>query len=110
METLFYQELRATISLFKKELALYFWRTKNQHEVDFIAYGEDGFFAFEVFRSSRIRSEDLSSLEIFLEDFPSAQAYVIYGGTEERQFGKIRALPFERALKTLPKLLCQNRH
>ena len=104
IETLFFQELRATISLFKKKLNLYFWRTTNKQEVDFVAYGEDGFFAFEVFRSSRIRSDDLSGLELFLEDFPSALAYVIYGGTEERQFGKIRALPFEHALKTLPEL------
>lgn len=107
LETLFHQELQAAISNVGLRLELSFWRTLDKNEVDFVLYGEDGFFAFEVFRSSRIRPESLAPLEDFLDEFPKAKAYLVYGGTETRQFGSITALPFSDALRNLPQILAR---
>lgn len=105
LETLVFQDLRATVSLYKKNLDLYFWRTPQQEEVDFVLYGEDGFFVFEVKRSSRIREQDLAGMNTFLESYPQATPYLLYGGEEKRQLGKIQLLPIGEALRDLPRIL-----
>lgn len=54
LETLVAQHLRAWLDYSKKSGKLYFWRTKSGLEVDFIIYGEIGFYAIEVKRSKNI--------------------------------------------------------
>ena len=48
VETLVAQHLLAWIHYSKQDGNLYFWRTKSGLEVDFIIYGEIGFFAIKV--------------------------------------------------------------
>jgi predicted AAA+ superfamily ATPase len=45
VETLVAQHLRAWLSYSRAEGELFFWRTKSGLEVDFIIYGEIGFYA-----------------------------------------------------------------
>lgn len=105
VETLVFQELRATIENEGLDLALSFWRSLKKEEVDFVLYGESGFIAIEVKRSSRFRENDLSSLNEFLKDYPMAKAYLFYGGDNRYRFGKIHVLGLEYALRNLKDLL-----
>jgi len=84
---------------------LHFWRTAGGLEVDFVLYGERGLKAFEVTRSSRVRTEDFASLRVFLEDYPMAEAWLAYGGTRSYREGKVRVLPLDTCLRRLPDLL-----
>ena len=72
-------------------------------------YGERGLKAFEVKRSSRVRSEDLGSLEAFMEDYPVAEPFLIYGGSRDYFEGKIRIVPIETFLDEAPDLLARSR-
>jgi predicted AAA+ superfamily ATPase len=105
LETLVLQEIRTTVSQSQIGLDLFYWRTTTKNEVDFVLYGEDGFFAIEVKTSSRIRSEDLKDLKIFQELFPKAKCYFVYGGEEERQIDGIHAIGAEKFLRDLPRIL-----
>jgi len=105
LETLFFQELRAVNDYYGLNYSLYFWRTQSKLEVDFILYGERGFFAFEIKRSKNICSKDLKALNEFIKDYPEVKAFIVYGGDRKLYFGKITALPFVEAIQTLPILL-----
>ena len=48
LETLFLRELRAVNDNHKLGYEIYYWRTSNQIEVDFILYGKKGLLAFEI--------------------------------------------------------------
>jgi predicted AAA+ superfamily ATPase len=105
LETLFFQELMALINTLNTGYSIFYWRTSNNREVDFVLYGERGFLAFEVKRSSRISNSMLGGLRSFLRDYPQASAYFIYGGERYMRQDKIEILPIEDALKTLPDIL-----
>ncbi len=105
LETLFFQSLRAVNDYLRLDYTIYFWRTQAKHEVDFVLYGEKGVFAFEIKRSANIGPNDLRSLKLFAEDYPEAKCYILYGGKKSLYFKNIEALPFEDALKDLPKLI-----
>ena len=85
--------------------ALHYWRSASGHEVDFVLYGERGLRAFEVKRSSRVRAEDLHSLETFLEDYPMAEASLVYCGDRDYREGRIHVLALESCLRRLPDLI-----
>ena len=59
LEGLVAQHLRAWIAYRNRGERLYFWRTKSGSEVDFVVYGNDCFFAWEVKRSTSAHSVDL---------------------------------------------------
>ncbi len=100
-ETLFLQELIAVNSAMGLGYTIYYWRTSNNNEVDFILYGEKGILAFEVKRTGKVIGTMLSGLKSFLRDYPMAKAYFIYGG-ERRMFdGDIGIVPISDALKNL---------
>ena len=82
LEGLVVQHLRAWIEYSSKDSALFFWRTKSGTEVDFVVYGEGEFSAFEVQNSRNIRPRDLRGLRSFREDYPSANATLLYRGSE----------------------------
>lgn len=84
---------------------LYYWRTQHQAEVDFIAYGKKGLFAFEIKRKAHLSSKDFNGLKIFANDYPMAKLYLIYGGAHREYYGNIQAIPFVDALRNLPELL-----
>jgi predicted AAA+ superfamily ATPase len=104
-ETLVFQELRAINDCLRLGYELYYWHTASQVEVDFVLYGSKGLKAFEVKRTSRINENMLRGLKAFLKDYPSAKAYLIYGGTRRFYEGKITILPIQDALLTLPDIL-----
>ena len=104
-ETLVFQELRAINDYLRLGYELYYWHTSNQVEVDFVLYGNKGLKAFEVKRTGRLQENMLRGLKAFLKDYPSAKAYLIYGGTRRLYEGKITILPVQEALLTLPDIL-----
>ncbi|MCB1213828.1 MAG: ATP-binding protein [Chlamydiia bacterium] len=105
LETLFFQHLRALNDYFQLGYSLYFWRTSDQLEVDFIAYGEKGLVAFEVKRARKLSSGDLKGLRAFKQDYPMAKAYVLFGGEQREFYGDVTAIPFHEALLGLKELL-----
>ncbi len=108
LETLCFQELSAINDYYNYEYNLYYWRTSNGVEVDFILYGPKGLLAFEIKRSSRISKKDLNGLKSFANDYPEAKLYMLYGGSRQEYVDNISILPVEKALKELPSIL-QNR-
>lgn len=104
-ETLFFQELLAVNDYYDLGYRLFYYRTANGFEVDFIAYGKKGIRAFEVKRTGKVNTSMLKGLKIFLKDYPSAQAYFVYGGQRLMREGKIEIIPLKNILKKLPEVL-----
>lgn len=105
LETLVYQELKAINDYFRFEYNLYFWRTADQQEVDFILYGPKGLIAIEVKSSKTIHSSDLKSLQLFKEEYPIARLFLFYGGKEKLHYGDITVLPVASTLLKLSDFL-----
>ena len=105
LETLFLQSLQAVNDYFNLSYKIYFWRTQSGNEVDFVLYGPKGLYAFEIKRSAKINSSSLKGLKSFLQDYPQAQAYIVYLGKNKEYHDNITAIPFEEALKVLPDIL-----
>ena len=101
IETLIAQHLRAWLDYSKKTGELFFWRTKSGLEVDFIIYGQIGFYALEVKSSNRIRTSDLKGLKAFKKDYPQSQCFLIYGGKEKLMKGDILCYPLKDFLLAL---------
>lgn len=104
-ESLFLQELKALNDYLNLGYKIYYWRTSNDEEVDFILYGKRGIKAFEIKRRGKIKREDLSGLKAFLGDYPMARAYFIYGGERRMQERGIEIISMAEAVKILPTLL-----
>ncbi|MEK7203150.1 MAG: ATP-binding protein [Patescibacteria group bacterium] len=104
-ETLFFQELNAVNANYDLGYKIYYWRTADNAEVDFILYGEKGILAFEIKRTNRVSEIMLKGLKSFLVDYPMAKAYFIYGGSRQMRDGKISIIPMDDALKGLLKIL-----
>lgn len=110
LETLFYQSILAIINYFKTSHEIYYWRTSNGAEVDFIAYGQNDLLAFEIKHTKNITQKMLNGLLKFKEDYPIAKLYVLYMGDETLYLkDDIVALPFVAALEKLPELLSVNK-
>ena len=105
LETLCFQELSAINDYYNYDYNLYYWRTSNGVEVDFILYGPKGLLAFEIKRSDRISKKDLKGLKSFANDYPEAKLYMLYGGSRQEYVDNISILPVEKALKELPTML-----
>ena len=105
LETLVFQELRANISNMNLKYDIYFWRTKDGTEVDFILYGESGFIAIEVKRKRNIIRKDLTGLRAFNKDYPSAKRYILCGTSTKQFIDNIEIWPIQDALKNLDKIL-----
>lgn len=105
LETLFCQELRALNDYFDMGYNLAFWRTQSKIEVDFVVHGELGLRAFEIKRTTKLRTADLSGLHYFISDYPQAKAYCLYGGTREYESNGIRVLPFLKGIQSLKAIL-----
>ncbi|MYA07026.1 MAG: ATP-binding protein [Holophagales bacterium] len=101
LEGLVAQHLRAWLDYSGSGATLSFWRTKSGNEVDFVVYGEEGLWAFEVQNSGSVRSRDLRGLRAFLEDYPAAQARLLYRGDERLEIQGIRCEPCEEYLAAI---------
>lgn len=104
-ETLVYQELNAINHYFDLQYHIYFWRTVEKIEVDFVLYGPRGIIGIEVKRSDTIDSKDLRGLKAFSEDYPEAKLFLFYGGKRREFIGNIQLIPLEEALPALPEIL-----
>ncbi|MFA6409155.1 MAG: AAA family ATPase [Gammaproteobacteria bacterium] len=105
LETLFLQQLRAINDYFSFNYKLYYWRTGDGAEVDFIAYGPNGMHAFEIKRSNRWGESDLHGLKILGHDYPVAQRYLVYLGNKTEYFRDIKIVPIQELLFDLPNVL-----
>ena len=105
LETLFLQELIALNSAFDFGYKIFYWRTSNGREVDFVLYGPKGVLSFEIKRTSRITSAVLGGLKSFLADYPMAKTYFVYTGNRRMHEGKIEIVPVLEILKNLKILL-----
>ena len=104
-ESLLFQELKAINDYYGLGYKIYYWRTSNNLEVDFVLYGERGLKAFEIKRRGRVSSSELRGLKTFLKDYPTAKAYYIYGAERRMSEGDIDIIPLDYALKNLPAIL-----
>lgn len=105
VESLFLQNLRAINDYFQYNYQLYFWRTNNGLEVDFVLYSEKGLHAIEIKRSKRVDTKDLTGLKAFKKDYPMAKLYLIYCGNRREYYGDIQVIPLTEALLTLSELI-----
>lgn len=105
LETLVFQELRSVNDLHRLGFDLFYWRTGNGQEVDFVLYGEAGIIAIEVKRAAKIRTKELRSLKTFGRDYPIASLYMFYGGDTKMYIDGITLIPTREALVELPRLL-----
>jgi uncharacterized protein len=105
LETLFLQELITLNHYGQWGYDIFYWRTHHGVEVDFVLYGSRGIFAFEIKRSSRIDERKFKGLRLFLEDYPMAKCFYLYGGNRVEYYDEITAMPIETAFRTLPSLL-----
>ena len=102
LETLVFQELNSLNKNMNLDYQIFYWRTFNQTEVDFVLYGERGIKAFEVKRTAKVRLKELQGLKLFLKDYPMAKAFYLYGGNRYFQEGNIEIIPIQDALVKLP--------
>jgi predicted AAA+ superfamily ATPase len=105
LETLFLQEFIALNSALDFGYKVFYWRTSNGREVDFVLYGAKGLLAFEIKRTSRITSDVLGGLKSFLADYPMAKTYFVYMGNRRMYKDKIEIIPVLEILKDLNTLL-----
>lgn len=105
LETLFFQELRAINDYFELEYQLYYWRTSNKIEIDFVAYEERGIHAFEIKRSANVQSADFRGLQAFQRDYPMAKCYLLYNGKRREYHGNIQLVSYEEVILQLKEIL-----
>ncbi|MBU8848545.1 MAG: AAA family ATPase [Desulfobacterales bacterium] len=108
LETLLFQEIRANNNLHRFGYDIYYWRTANGHEVDFVLYGEKGLIGIEVKRAAKIRSREFKGLKTFAKDYPMATLYMFYGGDKKKRIGDIELIPMNEAILSLPDILKNN--
>ncbi len=100
-EGLVAQHLRAWIAYSESGCKLFFWRTRKGVEVDFVVYGEGGFWAVEVKNTQRVRAQDLRALRTFREDYPECELLLLYRGAERLRIDGIWCLPGEQFLREM---------
>jgi len=105
LETLFLQSLRAVNDYYELDYQLFYWRTTSGFEVDFVIYGQRGFFAFEIKRAHSVNSYNAKGLRAFQQDYPQATLYLLYGGDKEYFFEEVHVMPIVTMLEKLPKIL-----
>ncbi len=99
LETFIYQEIKALNDYLNLGYSLFYWRSANQFEVDFVLYGKKGIVAIEVKRTKKPTAKDLKGLKMFLQDYPQAEAYLVYLGERVMSEGRIDILPVKEFLK-----------
>jgi predicted AAA+ superfamily ATPase len=101
LEGLVAQHLRTWISLRGGSENLYFWRTTDAVEVDFVIYGPGGFWAIEVKNTARVRPDDLAGLRAFGTDYPEAKRILLHRGPHALEIDGIQCLRVDEFLLSL---------
>ncbi|MFN0118510.1 MAG: ATP-binding protein [Elusimicrobiota bacterium] len=105
LETLFFQELMTLNNSLGLGYRLYYWRTSNGQEVDFVLYGPRGLFVFEIKRTGKFKIEMLSGIQSFLREYPMAKSYLVYMGERSLFEGKTQIIPAKKILQNLINIL-----
>ncbi|OGF59341.1 MAG: ATPase [Candidatus Fischerbacteria bacterium RBG_13_37_8] len=108
-ETVLFQELMAINDALNLGYKIYYWKTSQGMEVDFVVYGEKGLKVFEIKRTHKLSSSMYRGLRAFLQDYPMAEAYFIYGGERYMRDGDITIIPMKDFYQTLPSILTQQK-
>lgn len=101
LEGLVVQHLRGWIAYSKEPIQLYFWRTRQGVEVDFVLYGPNTFCAIEVKNSANVSRHDLRSLRTFCTDYPECRGYLLYRGKQRLLIDGILCFPVQEFLAAL---------
>jgi predicted AAA+ superfamily ATPase len=104
LEGLVGQHLKEWIDEQEERYDLSFWRTRSGSEVDFVVYGEKGFWAIEVKNTATIFPSDLTSLKSFGKEYPEATLFFLYRGTRKLLQDNILCLPVEEFLLSFSEL------
>ena len=105
LESLVGQELRAINDYLQLGYNLYYFRTANGQEIDFVLYGKKGLLAIEVKRKKNISAKDLKNMKLFMQDYPEAKGLILYGGEHKLLIDNIEIWPLVFALKNLKEIL-----
>lgn len=98
LEGLVAQHLVAWKDYTQTKHEIYFWQTRSGVEVDFIVFGELGFWAIEVKNTDKVRPQDLKGLIAFKQDYPEAKPFLLYRGKERILKNNILCMPIEEFL------------
>jgi predicted AAA+ superfamily ATPase len=101
-------ELRSLNHYLKLDFEIYFWRSVNGEEVDFILYGTKDLIAIEVKASKKINRKDFKSLLEFKNDYPMAKLFYLYCGDREEEYGDVLCLPIWSFLKRFSSTTLKN--
>jgi predicted AAA+ superfamily ATPase len=101
LEGLVGQHFRAWIAYTGEDWTLSFWRTATGLEVDFVLYGEHGFYAFEVKRSRSLQPADMRGLKAFRGEYPACKPVLLYGGRDRLLRDGILCVPVDEFLLQL---------
>ncbi len=69
--------------------------------MDFIIYGQIGFYALEIKSSKNIDQQDLKGLKEFKKDYPESICILLYGGSLRRVKSDILCIPITDFLLSL---------
>ena len=96
LETMIGHHLRVLAGLLTPPARLYFWRTQNGQEVDFVVEHGRRLLAVEVTETTQVSYNDANALRVFLDEYPEAAGgLLLYGGNAIRRLGeRIVALPW----------------
>jgi len=101
LEGLVGQHLRAWLAYAEGKNELFFWRTRTGLEVDFVVFGEAGFYALEVKSKGKPQPQDLAGLKAFKQDYPEAKVALLAPGAGGRALDGIPCLDLAAFLKRL---------
>lgn len=101
LEGLVLQHFRAILSYGQEKCEVYFWRSRNGLEVDFVLYGKNGISAYEVKNTTVIRPQDLRSLREFKKDYPDAKTTFLYRGKEQLLINGVLCRPVDTFLQNI---------
>ena len=99
------QDLLAVNEYEKLGYQIFYWRTSNGTEVDFVLLGEKKLLAIEVKHSSKIDRSDLSGLRSFAKDYPEAELICLYLGNSKQEIDGVKVLPVPEVLLNLESYL-----
>ncbi|MDP1835069.1 MAG: AAA family ATPase [Chlamydiales bacterium] len=101
LEGLIAQHLRAWIDFQVNRYDLHFWRTRSGVEVDFVVYGEGGFWAIEVKNGSTVSAKDVNGLLSFQDEYPEAKILLLYRGRQRIMQKGVLCVPCDEFLREL---------
>ncbi|MCH2228581.1 MAG: ATP-binding protein [Candidatus Caenarcaniphilales bacterium] len=105
LETLVLQEFMAINHYHALGYEIYYWRTANKLEVDLVLYGKKKIIAIEITHSSRFKKDKTKGLKAFLKDYPQAEAYLFYTGSQRYFEDEIQVVPVQDALRSVKDFL-----